>query len=366
MRIFYSAQSSPNETALPSSRLWYVNLCLPLKDLGHDIIPFETDYLHAAYDLDPYVPEHQPLIMQRRSKFSEDLLQAVQTAHRRAPIDLFFSYFSSAHVEGDAIREIGKMGITTVNWYCNASYQFHLVKDLAPAYHYCLVPEKFRLEDYRQAGARPIYCQEAANPNVYRPYDLPREFQATFVGQRYGNRPDYIRALVNAGIEVRVWGPHWETMVESTQGRELFGQRIANLLRLRQSPWLTNGAGRYGGPLSDEAMIQMYSRSKISLGFSSVADAALGIKQVRLRDFEAPMSGAFYLVEYFEELEECFLPDQEIVCFASERELIEKVKYYLAHEADRERIRQAGLKRARSEHTWHQRFQQMFRSIGMA
>jgi len=363
MRIFFCAQSTPNESALPSSRLWYVNLCLPLKDLGHDIIPFETEYLHAAYDLDPYVPEHQPLIVQRRPQFSEDLLQAVTTAHRRAPIDLFFSYFSTAHVEADAIREIGKMGITTMNWYCNASYQFHLVKDLAPAYQYCLVPEKFRLEDYRRAGAHPIYCQEAANPNFYRPHDLRREFDATFVGQRYGNRPDYIRALVDAGIDVRVWGPHWDTMVESSQRKETFGKRIANLLRLRRAPWLTNGAGRYGGPLSDEALIHMYSRSKISLGFSSVANAS-GIKQVRLRDFEAPMSGAFYLVEYFEELNECFLPDKEIVCFGSEAELIEKVKYYLDHEADRERIRQAGLKRARSEHTWHQRFQHVFRAIG--
>lgn len=366
MRIFYSAQSTPNETALPHSRLWYVNLCLPLKDLGHDIIPFETEYLHTAYDLDPYVPEHQSLIAQRRPQFSEDLLQAVKIAHRHAPIDLFFSYFSSAHVESDAIREIGKMGITTMNWYCNASYQFHLVRDLAPAYQYCLVPEKFRLEDYRRAGARPIYCQEAANPNVYRPYELPVEFEATFVGQRYGNRPNYIQALVDAGIDVRVWGPYWETRVEPTYGWGQLGQRIANVLRLRQSPWLTNGAGRYGGPLSDEALIQMYSRSKISLGFSSVANAGLGIKQVRLRDFEAPMSGAFYMVEYFEDLKECFIPEKEIVCFASERELVDKVKYYTTHDAERERIRQAGVMRARCEHTWHQRFQQVFRSIGMA
>jgi spore maturation protein CgeB len=366
MRIFYSAQSTPNETALPHSRLWYVNLCLPLKDLGHDIIPFETEYLHAGYDLDPYLPEHQALIAQRRPQFSEDLLQAVKTAHRHAPIDLFFSYFASAHVESDAIREIGKMGITTMNWYCNASYQFHLVRDLAPAYQYCLVPEKFRLEDYRRAGAQPIYCQEAANPNVYRPYELPVEYQATFVGQRYGNRPAYIQALVDAGIDVRVWGPYWETGVEPMYGWRQLRQGIANVLRLRQSPWLTNGAGRYGGALSDEALIQMYSRSKISLGFSSVANVELGIKQVRLRDFEAPMSGAFYMVEYFEDLKECFVPEKEIVCFASERELIDKVKYYTTHEDERKRIRQAGLMRARSEHTWHQRFQQIFRSIGMA
>ena len=41
-------------------------------------------------------------------------------------------------------------------------------------------------------------------------------------------------------------------------------------------------------------------------GFSAVAHAPKNgsppVKQVRLRDFEAPMSGAFYLVDRFDEL----------------------------------------------------------------
>jgi hypothetical protein len=75
------------------------------------------------------------------------------------------------------------MGICTINWYCNASYQFELVEEIAPAYDYCLVPEKFWLDDYRRVGANPIYCQEAANPNTYKPYDLPKSFDVTFVAR---------------------------------------------------------------------------------------------------------------------------------------------------------------------------------------
>ena len=111
----------------------------------------------------------------------------------------------------------------------------------------------------------------------------------------------------------------------------------------------------------------MYSRSRISLGFSSVAELpAAGtppLKQVRLRDFEAPMSGAFYLVEACDELAEFFKPDQEIVFFASKAELVDKARYYLAHEAERNRIRLAGMQRARRDHTWHERFKMVFRQI---
>ena len=58
------------------------------------------------------------------------------------------------------------------------------------------------------------------------------------------------------------------------------------------------------------------------------------------------MSGAFYLVERCDELAEFFEPDKEIVFFDDADELADKAKYYLAHDAERERIRQAGMRRA--------------------
>lgn len=77
------------------------------------------------------------------------------------------------------------------------------------------------------------------------------------------------------------------------------------------------------------------------------------------------MSGAFYLVEYFEELTEFFEPGKEIVCFTEPEELLERVRYYLAHDAERKRIQQAGMFRARTEHTWHRRFEMVFKQIGL-
>jgi len=64
-----------------------------------------------------------------------------------------------------------------------------------------------------------------------------------------------------------------------------------------------------GGTLSNIEMVKLYSRSKINLGFSSCGDThktGERILQVRLRDFEVPMSGGFYMVEYMAELEEFF------------------------------------------------------------
>jgi len=115
-------------------------------------------------------------------------------------------------------------------------------------------------------------------------------------------------------------------------------------------------------------MIQMYSRSKINLGFASCGDThetKARILQVRLRDFEVPMSGGFYMVEYMEELEEFFEIGKEIVCYSSKEDLTEKVKYYVNHDDERERIRRAGHERCLRDHSWHKRFQTAFHEMGL-
>ena len=85
-------------------------------------------------------------------------------------------------------------------------------------------------------------------------------------------------------------------------------------------------------------MIRTYSRAKINLGFSTCGEthveSAERIVQVRLRDFEVPMSGGFYMVEEMEELAEFFVPGKEIVFYQSKEDLAEKIQYYLGHDAE--------------------------------
>jgi spore maturation protein CgeB len=388
MRIFYASDTTPN--AKFASNIWRSNLYLPLVDLGHDVVEFRYDLRKTFRHLDHTDPAQKAFIAHNRPRVSEALLTQIRAAHAARPLDLFFSYFFDACVLPETIEQIKRLGITTVNWYCNGSYQLHLVAEIAPHYDWCLVPEKFRIRDYERMGARPLYCQEAANPAIYQPFDLPVEFDVTFVGQAYGERPHVIKRLSDDGIDVRVWGYGWERYA---QWRALLARAAAR--QLRTVPRLLTAAGGagvqkrsgapraeagaaaapvrlprriVGGVLDDLQMIQMYSRSKINLGFSACGDPQgmqQRILQIRLRDFEVPMSRGFYLVEYMEELEEFFRLGEEVVCYRNAGDLVEKIKYYLRHDGERERIRQAGYERCRRDHTWHRRFQTAFRAMGL-
>lgn len=379
MRIFYASDTTPHG-ALASS-LWRDNLYLPLVDLGHEMVEFDCDLRPTFLHLDTCNPQHQAFIARNRPRVTEALLAQVKAAHLKRPVDLLFSYFYDACVEPEAIDAIKAMGITTVNWYCNGSYQMHLVAQIAPHYDWCLVPEKFRLADYRALGARPLYCQEAANPNIYKPYDVPVEFDVTFVGQAYGERPAYLKALHDAEIDVHAWGYGWQPPAPAPARSPVHqAARHVRALwhRLRagqvlRPPSVSDAAllpeALRGGPLSDLDMVRMYSRSRINLGFSVCGDThrdAHRILQVRLRDFEVPMSGGFYMVEYMEELEEFYEIGKEIVCYHNSDDLTEKIRYYLAHDSERERIRHAGRERCLRDHTWHRRFQAAFAQMGLA
>jgi spore maturation protein CgeB len=357
MRIFYAAPNSPNSQL--RSNFWRANLRASLVKLGHEIVDFEFDLDRTFQNLDPADPVQREFISRNRPRLSDALVSQVRKAHTMQPVDLFFSYFYNACVEPGVIRQIGSLGIMTTNWFCNASYQFQLVSEIAPEYDFCLVPEKFRLEDYRRAGAKPIYCQEAANPEVYRRHPGPEIYDVGFVGQAYGERPALIEWLADHRVDVRVWGQGWE----------YFRKRRPSFFGMRRGKddCVPKIAPRLiGGILSDEELVRTFSRTKINLGFAGCwtnENTSERITQIRLRDFEVPMSGGFYLTEYQDELEEFFEIDSEIACYRNKDELLEKIGFYLKRPDLRERIRSAGRRRCLSDHTWERRFEAVFKQM---
>jgi len=373
MNIFYASEHKYRIQW--NSRLWYYNHYLPLKDLGHRLIPFDYNITPHRQRADPTNPKHLPFIEKNRGRLEEELLKQVKEAHRKYGINVFFSYFWAALCQPAVIEEIKALGIITINWFCNAAHQFHLVRDLAPAFDYCLVPEKFRIKDYEKIGAKPIYFPEAANPSIYKPYNLSRQHDVTFVGQRYGDRWDTIAYLHQNNIPVHVWGDGWRPATYLVKMFNYSPVYLAKMAFQKGRHLISNGSKDKNsipkkfrhGVLSDEEYVKMYSRSIISLGFSACGDTHREkerILQVRLRDIEAPMSGAFYMVEYMEELEEHFEIGREIVCFKNKEDLTDKIKYYLANDNAREKIRQAGYKRALADHTCQERFRKLFLKIG--
>ncbi len=377
MRIFLAI--SPASTwGVKNNQTWLRALYEPLVDLGHDVYLFRNDLIEKQI---------KPKIGSQRfqSVFSQKLLDIFKKENTQ-PFDLFFSYFIDRQIDPLCIDDIKKTGVLTCNFSCNNTHQFYLTEKIAHRFDYNLHSEKNASEKFKAIGATPIWFQMAANPNYYKPYDVARTIDVSFVGQMYARRPYYIRALLENDVDVQVYGPGWTTKTGRLNKEWLRLRKCLHALivsspeaRARYSAWLAQfdyyGAIRHKfgdhlhPPLPDEEMIRLYSRSQISLGFLEVFDGnspdAIVLQHLHLREFEAPMSGALYFTGFTEELSECYVPDKEVVVYHNEHELLTKVRYYLSHPNDAQKVRQAGLKRARACHTFHERFRKLFRTVGL-
>ena len=378
MRILQVIEGSTN-ASVPGSQTWYRNLYEPLVDMGHEVVLFSVTEGRLAM---------QRNNAQARACFSQKLLDTFRREHAKKAFALFFAYLMDGMVELAAIDEIRKTGVPTCNFSCNNTHQFYLVDELSPHFDYNLHSEKDARDKFLAIRANPMWWPMASNPKYFKPVDVPRTIQASFVGANYALRARYIAHLLENGIDTHAYGPGWvggaQTRWRSLAKRYLFlWQALSTIDPQTQSAASAQLAdhdyrcclsARFPAnmhpPVTDDELIALYSRSHVSLGFLEVYDRhdpnRPVIRHLHLREFEAPMSGALYCTGYMTELAEMFEPDKEVLVYRNQHELLDKMRFYLAHPDQAAMIRQAGRKRALAEHTYHDRFRKLFKILGLS
>ena len=389
--------------------LWSSNFYPALKGLNCEIIESQVDLLAASRFMQI---SHNFTIEEdeTRSGITQQIIDEVKKAHQKSKIDLFLSYFYNSHFNPSGFDQIHQLGIPTVNFYCNSIHQFDLVREIAAKVNYSWHTERNARDKYLQAGANPIWIQMAGNPTLYYPVSFIQRKSATcFVGQRYADRDRHIAYLLKQQIPVDVYGSGWgnpNDFSDSNHSKNnhshtastYLGRSISqpgsfasyrnliqgNLSRLgilrgtyRTLQQLQHRvASRKLRPLVSQAargyadnIPETFASYEVILNFSNVwSDSYPGsplVPHVRLRDFEAPLCRTCYLTGYSDEIGEFYELGQEIDTYQSPEELTDKVHFYLSHPQEADHLRAAGYQRAIRDHTWVNRFQELFTKIGL-
>lgn len=98
----------------------------------------------------------------------------------------------------------------------------------------------------------------------------------------------------------------------------------------------------YGQALFEEAA-RKFSESKIIFNIAMTDD-------INMRCFEVMSTGSFLLTNWIPTIEELFEDGKHLVLYKSMDECIDKAKYYLKHEDEREKIAQAGYQEVLAKH----------------
>lgn len=228
-----------------------------------------------------------------------------------------------------------KQDIPVIQWDCDSSWRFHN----------WILPRKNRVSHfitthtatvpwYNQNGMKVIKSQWAGSPR-YIKRDLSKKYDVSFVGQKHGIRPEIMEALYKANVDVDLFGNYWE------------------------------GYPNWHGYKTDfEDIIQVFNESKICLNLSNPWHIGT-MPQIKGRHFEIPQCGGFQLCTPADDLTSYFVEGKEIVTVRSTEEMAEKISYYLQHDAQREEIAKAGRDRMLKDHQWSNRFDHIFKEVGI-
>jgi spore maturation protein CgeB len=119
------------------------------------------------------------------------------------------------------------------------------------------------------------------------------------------------------------------------------------------SPILKN----YRGPAWGLVMYNILRKSKITITGHITPVAGQYANNMRL--YEATGMGALLITDYKKNLADIFEPDKEVVTYRNPAECVEKIKYYLENEKEREKIAKAGQRRTLKEYAYLNRMKEL-------
>lgn len=206
--------------------------------------------------------------------------------------------------------------------FMNPNHKTKQIIDTIPLYDYYIVNRKANIKELKAYGCKNPIC-------VFMSYEEKFHYPRTiteierkdlggnigFIGTYEKERASSLCYLAEHGITVRVWGDGWGKL-------KGFSPNL-----------IIEGRGLY-----DDNFCKAIGAFKINIAFLRKKSRDLHTT----RSSEIPACGGFMLAERTEEHLEMFQEGKEAAFFSSNEELLEKCKYYLAHEEERASIANAG------------------------
>ncbi|MBX2912900.1 MAG: glycosyltransferase [Cyclobacteriaceae bacterium] len=244
--------------------------------------------------------------------------------------------YKGAFVKPETIVYWKNLGIPVVNFFPDVSFMAHgnFIPDCLIHYDHIFTTKSFGADDLKlnfEIGNHKIsFIPHGFDPMVHRiiKQDGVEKFacDASFIGGYTPHKYDYLSQLAerSPGISLKIWGNGWRDKCQGTIGKSIQGLPIMGDL--------------YALGINS-------SRINIALLSEQVKGASSG-DNITSRTFHIPGSGGFMLHERTDEVLQYFEENEEVACFSSAGEMIEKVDFYLNHESERLRIQKKGYEKA--------------------
>jgi len=269
----------------------------------------------------------------------KELIEQVSKAYKMGGIDVLIGQMWAHRVSKEALLSVKNLGIPVINismddrlpsnWGFKGETRLGSV-GLVPGVSLVLTTSVETCLWYGVEECPAVYWPLASCGEVFGSSNVEvRDIDVLFIGNRYGIRNKIIKYLTKHGVNIECYGHDWPN-----------------------------------GHINAKEMASLSKRAKIILGIGAIGHC-FDIYTLKLRDFDAPISGALYLTQRNPDLCELFVEGEEIECYETCREALDKIKYYLENSSERHKIANMGYKKALTAHTWDNRLTNTFLDLGL-
>ncbi|MFH1246706.1 MAG: glycosyltransferase [Candidatus Liptonbacteria bacterium] len=350
MKIIYTGIQAENYDPKRKYSFEYNNFYLTLKGMpGVSVIEYPFDRILEI----------------GKKRFNEELFELV----KKEEPDILFTFMFSDELDTRTLNRIRTETKTkTVAWFADDYWRFfNYSRHHAPHFSYAVTTYNKAVEWYRAAGYNnAILSQWACNTHAFMPRELPQDIDVSFIGQRKPQRAKVIDTLANRGVKVEAYGFGWPNgRVAPHEMQNIIGRSKINLnLNVR------------GGLLSPAVigrLVLKRSLDRLVPDFHIIDNIRAYLHfptpHIHARPFELSGMKAFVISGYASGMEQYYEDDKEMVFYRGAGrqgidDLTDKIRYYLSHDAERESIRAAGYARTIRDHTYEERFKELFRAMG--
>lgn len=314
-----------------------------------------------------------------RAAMSQKLWEQIRSSGAGAVL----SYAFAPDLEPGLVRDTVALGVPWINFFCDSTYAFDRVEELARVASLNWFPESVAETRYAALG-RPWICR----PYALNPDALPEASCVTavhrlgFVGAPTETRVLRLAALAALGCRVSVRGEGWRRRSSSGEARPA---RASG--GLRPGPAWYHGASRIdlrkltrlprriavralellvraGGRLDDEELTRFVSECRLMLGLNEGGVGRWSTRSyLKLRDIEFPGYGACYLTQHNADVARAFDIGREVLTFRGLAEAVAVARDYAAHPVEAQAVGRAGRRRVLAEHTWSTRLGEIARAL---
>jgi spore maturation protein CgeB len=323
MRLLTVASLWPGSTTLERARI--------MEGLGITIVPFDVTPYHNDFNRLEQTVASRLNFGRGISKLNADLEAMARTHAFDAVWVTKGNWVYPETVAAIRAASTRKLAIHHTNdaIVYNRYGSRHFFKSI-PHYDLFVTTKPWEAELYRQQGARDVFVVLHAHGSQFMPChpdtltDPALTSDISFIGHCEPHYVEQIRALsrmaAQTGANLKVWGPRWPR----------YAARNAWAKPLVQSE------GLWG-----ESYPRALASSKIALGLLNKKMPETSTS----RTFEIPAMGVFMLAERTDELQSLYREGVDAEFFSNTDELCDKARYYLAHDAERQKIAAAGRER---------------------